>query len=117
MTYPVPSYAAHLWVVGDQIKLGLPPLEQNQQSHTVSMPFTIAGMQALLMILRDRERQRVRQTVGTKAAPTQYNVEEMLKLMKKAPKKPKVEAASVADCLELEISTEDLKAELKRRTG
>lgn len=102
--YPVPHYAAHIWVVGNQIKVGLPPIEGHQQSHTISVPWTEKGLGIVLRMLRDRESQRRPQTVATQAALTQYQIEQLMKAMK-----PKLKAASVAEIVELDLSTEEIE--------
>ncbi len=108
--YPVPSYAAHIWVVGDEIHLALPPIEGLRQGHTVVMPRNAKALDHLLNILRARESQKRPRTLATKASPTQWDIEQWMKAAKKA----KLEAASVADIVELDFSTEEIEVkELK----
>lgn len=73
--YPLPSYAAHIWVAGDELKLSLPsPLDA--PSHVLTLPNTEKGLALALTILREREREFG--TIGRKSAPTQYMVERQL---------------------------------------
>ena len=112
--YPVPSYAAHIWVVGNEIHLALPPLEGHKQSHTVVLPWNAKALDHLLHILRHRETQTRQQTVATPASPTQWDIEQVMKAMKKSPNK-KLEEATVDDLAELDFSIEEIEAENKRR--
>lgn len=82
--YPLPSYAASIYTVGDQIILVLPPSPLTDRSHTVKLPNTPAGWQTVSMILKDRERQERSPTIASKGAPNQWNAEQILKAMKSA---------------------------------
>lgn len=73
--YPIPGYAAHIWIAGDQIKLCLPsPLDA--PSHTISVPNNEKGLALALQILREREHDFG--TIGRASAPTQYMTERQL---------------------------------------
>lgn len=114
--YPVPHYAAHIWVVGNQIKVGLPPIEGHQQSHTVSVPWTEKGLGIVLRLLRDRESQRLPQAVATPASPTQWDIDQWMKAAKAA--KKKLDETTVDELVTLdleEMSIEQIEAELLRR--
>lgn len=76
MTYPLPSYAAHIWLTGDEINLTFPsPLDA--PAHTVRFPANERGMKLALSILRDRASADRSDSLklGHKAAPTQYMTE------------------------------------------
>lgn len=76
--YPLPSYAAHIWITGDEINLAFPsPLDA--RSHTVKFPATNRGLTLALHLLRQRERDGVTNTIAKAGAPTQYQVEEIYK--------------------------------------
>ena len=110
--YPVPSYAAHIWVIGDVIHLALPPLEGHEQGHTIRVPWNPKALDHLLRILRERETQKRPLNIATPAAPTQWDIEQVLKAMKKA---KKLDEATVSELTVLDISDEDLEAEIIRR--
>jgi hypothetical protein len=67
--YPVPSYAANIWVTGDQIWIGL-------EGRSTPFPCTIPGMQLLITTLRERSRGSV--SFAQNGAPTRYQVERTL---------------------------------------
>lgn len=92
--YPIPSHAAHIWVAGDAIFLGLPPF-RGDHGHTVQLPNTTKGLQVALATLRARAISR-EPTIGTRAAPAQYNVDEILKRVgadREAAQKRRIEEA------------------------
>lgn len=88
-SYPLPSYAANIWAVGDKIAIGLPGFH-GARPHTVLIPPTTNGMLMLWHILRARARDEELArpaTIGRASAPVQYNVDEMLRAMgESAPK-------------------------------
>lgn len=99
--YPVPRYAAYVWVTGDTLWLGFPsPVEGG--SHSVPFPATDKGLKLAMSTLRERETS-TRLEIANKAAPSRYQVEralvndkrynELLRALKVAPKvDPEVEA-------------------------
>jgi len=68
--YPVPSYAANIWIVGDQVHAGF-------DGHTVAFPNTETGLTLLLAVLRERGRAKSL-AISTWASPTKYQVERAL---------------------------------------
>ena len=113
--YPVPSYAANIWVVGNEIHLALPPLEGNKQGHTVVLPWNAKALDHLLRILRQRATQVRPLNIATPAGPTQWDIEQLMKAVKKAPKK--LEETTVNEVAELDFTDAEIEAELKRRFG
>jgi hypothetical protein len=92
--YPLPSYAAYIWHSGDSIRVLLPPTTSDDRSHTISLPIDRCGVvcndwgqplpnqrgwQALLQTLRARSSQRESARVGTEAAPTQYDLDAVMR--------------------------------------
>lgn len=67
--YPVPSTAANIWVIGDQIWLGF-------DGHSAPFPATTAGMQLVVATLRERSRGLT--GIAQNGAPTRYQVERTL---------------------------------------
>ena len=67
MSYPPPSYAATIWLVGDQLMLSFPSPE-HARNHTVAIPTTDKGFTALVSILKNRDSGP--NWIGTKGAPT-----------------------------------------------
>lgn len=95
--YPVPSYAASIWVTGDTLWLGFAsPI--NGHAHSVPFPATDKGLKLAMTTLHEREKGRL--LISQRGAPTRYEVEralhsdkrynEMLKAMQEA-KKPKLD--------------------------
>lgn len=76
-TYPLPSYAANIWTIGDQLVLSFPsPLDA--PAHKVQFPNTEKGLALALQTLRERERSHQSLLLGTKGAPSIYQVERAL---------------------------------------
>src|SRR5262245_45312649 len=77
MDYPLPSYAASVWTVGDQLILSFPsPLDA--PAHVVKFPNTPKGLALALETLRERERTERSTTIGTHGAPSEYQIERAL---------------------------------------
>jgi hypothetical protein len=94
--YPLPSFAAYVWLEGHELVLGLPPRAEHERGHQVRIPLEKCsvecsswgsplarqlGWKALLDILRERARagQRDRFHVGTRADPTQQMLEAVMR--------------------------------------
>jgi hypothetical protein len=67
--YPLPHYAANIWIAGDVIWLGF-------DGHSTHFPASIDGLRLLLATLKERTRGRV--VIATNGQPTQYQVERTL---------------------------------------
>ena len=108
--YPIPSYAAYIWVAGDKLWLGFPGTDESVRPHSVPFPATEPGFAVALKILR--ERRIGERMIGTKGAPCKHQVErelaqdrrynEMLKAMKEA------KATSAAEKADAEAFLEEL---------
>lgn len=68
--YPLPSYAASVWTVGDQVHAAF-------DGHTVAFPNTQTGLALLLAVMRERER-KGHSVIGMDSSPTKYQVERAL---------------------------------------
>ncbi len=79
--YPLPSYAASFWVVGDQLFVRLPPWATGGPAHIITLPANEAGMKICLDLLKERARASYETKIGTKAAPVQYDIDAMLRRM------------------------------------
>lgn len=93
--YPLPSYALSIWLSGDRLMLGVPGDDRvpNDRPHTLAIPLdrcgvemndwgtsplaTQRGWHALLETLRERAREGYIPKLGSKACPTQYNLDEI----------------------------------------
>lgn len=69
--YPLPAHAAYVWLKGDTLMLSFPPTAGHDRGHTVALYADAHGMKVALSILKAR-RDESQLTVGTTAAPTQY---------------------------------------------
>ena len=76
-SYPLPSYAAYVWLKGDQLCLSLPSPEQGARAHQVQVPLNEAGLKCLVEILKGREREQT--WLSLKGAPTKRQIEDELK--------------------------------------
>lgn len=79
--YPIPHYAAHIWVAGDTLWLGFPGTAEGVREHSVPFPITDKSIALVVETLRARERNR--NWLGTKGAPTRYDVKKELQHDKK----------------------------------
>lgn len=104
--YPLPSHACYIWAVGDQLHLSFPPLPGNEKSHSVILPNTPAGLQALGMVLRDRSRQ-AKPTIATKGTPTYLDMEKIVREMTRRVPSGKTKKDATAD---LSIADLDISA-------
>jgi hypothetical protein len=75
--YPLPSYVAQIWTMGDRLVLRFPsPVDA--PAHTVEFPVTQKGLELALATLREREKSKTPAWLATKAAPTKYQIERVL---------------------------------------
>jgi len=94
-TYPLPSHAVSIWLAGDRLMIGVPPVGDERPSTKV-IPLDNCfyddknvgqrGWAVLLNLLRDRsrmEREGKKPWLGTKGDPVQYDIEKMLKHMRR----------------------------------
>jgi hypothetical protein len=87
--YPLPAHAAYIWVAGADLFLGLPPVPGGTKGHQVRLPATDRGLAVALDILRERARapgvphRYGGHVIGTKGAPVQYDIEEVLRRLGK----------------------------------
>lgn len=92
--YPLPSYAVYAWFSGDSIRILLPPTNEDDRSHTVSIPIerceierndfgqtlpTQRGWEALFKLLQNRASNREDTRIGTKSSPTQYDLDAVMR--------------------------------------
>lgn len=76
-SYPLPSYAASVWTVGDRLVLSFPsPLDA--PAHKVEFPNNERGLKLAIETLRERERQERSTTIATRGAPSSYQIERAL---------------------------------------
>lgn len=72
--YPLPSYAAHIWTRGNSLVLSFPsPVDA--PAHCVEFPLTERGLVLALATLREREKAYRPSLIGTRAAPSKYQME------------------------------------------
>jgi hypothetical protein len=95
--FPLPSHAAHVWIIGDELYLGLPPLPGNSKGHTIHFKADERGISIILDILRSRSTS-LRSYIGTRGSPVQYDIEQIKTIMAK--KKAEKEADLEMDFLE-----------------
>jgi hypothetical protein len=79
--YPLPSHACSVWLDGDTLWAAFPPRAGSDKGHKVHLTADEYGIKSLLTILRARQCDG-RHTVGTVAAPVQYDLETIAKTMK-----------------------------------
>lgn len=75
--YPLPSYAASIWVASDSLMLAFPGQGPEARGHTIRLPLSAGGLQAAIAILKDRaQAQDLR--LSQRGTPSQYEAEAML---------------------------------------
>ena len=74
--YPVPRHAANIWVTGDTLWLGFPPLQESGHAHSVPFPRNPEGLRLAIEILAERSKGPL--TIGNNGSPTKYQVERAL---------------------------------------
>lgn len=120
--YPVPSFAAYIWLAGDKLMLGLPPREGHERGSTVAVPLAkmetmrpigeweqehgtvdltryaaTLGFHVLLETLRAREREGRIPLLAKPGEPLQYNIDEMLRRVTKYNARGEVASTTLAD--------------------
>lgn len=75
--YPVPNYAAYIWLNGSSLCLGLPG--PGPGASLATFPNTTQGLALALNVLRARERQPNELRLGHQSAPTQWEIDKWLK--------------------------------------
>jgi len=122
-TFPIPRYAASIWLAGENLMLGLPPSDGFERGHTVVIPLAkcatsrpigewehdhntvdlsryaaTVGFTTLLSVLAERERAgRISPCLGERSEPTQYNIDAILRRITKYAPNGRVAATSLAD--------------------
>lgn len=91
--YPLPSYAAYIWHSGDALHILMPPSTEGGKSNTIRIPLERTGVEHnqwgqplpsqrgwkfLLDTLLARSTSD-QFTIGTPAAPTQYDLDEIVR--------------------------------------
>lgn len=102
--YPTPGYAAQVWLGPDnKLTVAFPPLPGHEKGHTTLIPCTEDGASLLRQILAQRAKgyDDHSATIGTKASPTQYNIEAMIKAMKVTRIEPKKDGSKVVSIEEI----------------
>lgn len=106
--YPLPSYAASIYISGDQLHIGLEPLEEDGRGRQIIIPLDQCGIEptqpehkceecghhqranrsvkstqrgwlALLTLLRERAHLGHVSSISTPANPTQWNIDQILR--------------------------------------
>lgn len=109
--YPLPSYATTIWLDGKGNLCLAVPSGPDSKAHTLTIPLAKCGLertqggaiaasslgwQALLSILAQRAAAANRPIrLGDRAAPVQYDLDEMLGAMRSAPKAKRFSADGV----------------------
>jgi hypothetical protein len=121
--YPIPKFAAYIWLTGDSLAIGLPPGDEAERGHTVLIPLAklsalrpigdwehdhgtvdlsryaaTVGFTTLIDLLRERERVgRVSPRLGERSEPTQYNIDALLRHVTKYNSRGEVAATTLED--------------------
>ena len=91
--YPLPSHCAGIWTNGMEVLVSFPGTG-GSRGHTVRLPLdklnvpdgaAFAGWRILrdLLFARMRSENETQRTIGTRGAPVQYDLEVMLRSMRK----------------------------------
>ena len=76
--YPLPSYAAHIWIAGDKIWLGFPGEKDGVREHSVPFPATDKGFSLILATIKARQEAPCANWLGTRGAPCRHEIERQL---------------------------------------
>lgn len=100
MKYPIPNYAAMTWLTGSTLWLSMPGADEYTRNHVVQVPVnltliknliadtqnidletrkTLQGLFAILNTLHERHQAGRADTISTKSAPTQYDLDQIIK--------------------------------------
>lgn len=100
MKYPLPSYAANIWLAGSTLWLSMPGHDQYDRNHVVQVPInitliknlisdtenidletrkTLQGLFVILNTLHERHQVGAADRIGNKSAPTQWDIDQVLK--------------------------------------
>lgn len=75
--YPLPRYAAYIWIAGDEIILAFPDVVNHPApASTVKFPNNPKGLALALAILNERNKSS--NVIGSIGAPVQYSIERAL---------------------------------------
>lgn len=85
---PAPSYAATIWLAGQNLMVYFESPDPGARGHTIHVPATQLGMSGLLKILRERELAGA-QKIGNKSDPTQADMGAILRAMQAHKPEPK----------------------------
>lgn len=100
MKYPLPSYAANIWLTGSTLWLSMPGADDYSRNHVVQVPInltliknliadtknidletrkTLQGLFAILNTLHERHQVGMADSISTKSAPTQHDLDQIIK--------------------------------------
>jgi hypothetical protein len=95
-SYPLPAHAVSVWLAGDRLMIGIPPVNGDERPSTKVIPLdrcfvdknaaSQTGWRFLLNLLSERTEmiaQGKKPYLGTKGDPVQYDIEKMLKHMRR----------------------------------
>lgn len=74
--YPLPSYAVHAWVAGDDLFIAFPS-SRTEKGHTIKLPASAGGLHAAVTIMKARGSESSH-LLGERGTPTQYEMETAL---------------------------------------
>ncbi len=72
--YPLPSYAASIWLANDRIQVAFP---DERGGHTISLPEGPKGLEVLMTALRQRAMQTSARTLGLSGTPSQQEADHL----------------------------------------
>jgi len=84
MKYPLPSYAASIWLADNTLWLGLPGRGPEDRGHSIPVPATAEGMAQVLRILKARERDQASVRIGDEGSPTRAQLEAIMRKREQA---------------------------------
>lgn len=74
MKYPLPAYAASIWVAGDNLMVQFPGQGPEGREHTIKLPVHENGLKTAIKILKDRA-QAEALTIANRGTPSQWQAE------------------------------------------
>lgn len=111
MRYPPPSYACTVWLTGETLHAWFDGTGPSGQGHAVHFEASVAGLKALLVTLKEREREG-RRTIGHETDPTQADFEELIRKFSGKVTKPALKGKTAEPARQEARKTLELTPEL-----
>jgi len=107
MPYPLPSYAASIWIAGDDLMIAFPGQGPESKGHTIKLPSSETGLKTALKIMRARSHAEDLR-LANKGTPSQWEAEQDMKYASWLKAMKKTKAADAEEKAEAEAFLAEL---------